>query len=97
MGKTMDETQAALLSEQIKHAIDLLRSDLELLQTRLEHQNEMSAHRLKMLEARAEDHEARIRAATDGVTAIKVWTGLASGGAGLAALAALFKSFLGGL
>jgi len=92
----MDETQAALLSEQIRHAVDLLRSDLELLQTRLEHQTEMNAHRLKSLEVRSEDQEARIRSATDGVTAFKVWTGLASGSAGVAALAALVRSFLGG-
>jgi hypothetical protein len=31
----MDETQTALLTEQMKHAIDLLRGDLEMLQTRL--------------------------------------------------------------
>ena len=93
----MDEIQAALLSEQIRHAIDLLRSDLELLQTRLEHQSELNSHRLKILEERSADQEMRIRSATEGVTAFKVWTRLASGSAGLAALAALIKSFLGGL
>ena len=93
----MDEIEAALLSEQIRHAVDLLRSDLERLQTRMGHQAEMNAHRLKMLEERSEDQEARIRSATDGVTAFKVWTGLASGSAGVAALAALIKSFLGGI
>ena len=92
----MDDTQAALLSEQMKHAIDLLRSDLEMLQTRLDYLTEMNNLRLKTLESCSEDHETRLRAVTDGVTMFKVWTGLASGSAGLAALAALIKSYLGG-
>ena len=93
----MDETQAALLGEQMKHAVDLLRSDLELPQARLDHQGEMNAHRLKMLENRTDDQEARLCLVAEGVTTFKVWTGLASGSAGLAALAALIRSFLGNI
>jgi hypothetical protein len=92
----MDENQAALITEQMKHAIDLIRADMDLIQTQLEHQNEINGHRLKTLENRCEDHEARLRSVTDGVTSFKVWTGLASGSAGLTALAVLVKSFLGG-
>ena len=80
----------------MRHALDLLRADLDGLQVRLAHQDEMNSHRLKLLEGIANDHEARLRTATDGVTQFKMWTGLVSGSAGLAALTALVKSFLGG-
>ena len=93
----MEDTQIALLNEQMKHALSLLRGDLEMLQTRLEHQDEMNRQRLKALETQSMDHELRLRTATDGVTQFKLWIGLASGSSGVAALAALIKSFLGGL
>jgi hypothetical protein len=92
----MDENQAALISAQMKHALDLIKGDLEMIQTKLDHQAEMNSHRLKELEIRCDDHETRLRTVSEGVTTFKVWTGLASGSAGLTALAALFKSFLGG-
>jgi hypothetical protein len=93
----MEDRQITLLSEQMAHALDLLRADLDRLQVHFDHQTEMTAHRLKMLEGRADDHEARLRLASDGVTQFKVWTGLVSGSAGLAALTALLKSFFGGM
>ena len=92
----MDDRETALLSEQIKHALDLIKADLESLQVQMNHQDEMGSHRLKKLEETANDHETRLRAVSDGVTQFKVWTGLVSGSAGLAALTALLKAFLGG-
>jgi hypothetical protein len=90
----MEDTQAALLSEQMHHALNLMRADLELLQTRLNHQDEMNNQRLKILETRSEDHEQRLRSATDGVTQFKVWSGLISASSFATALVALLKAFL---
>lgn len=92
----MTDDQVALLSEQLKHALDLLQAELSGLRSELRHQNELDRQRLKVLEAESRDHEMRIRAASEGVTQFKMWVGLASGGAGLAAVTALLKSFLGG-
>ena len=92
----MEDPQIALVREQMKHALDLLRADLDGLQVRLAHQDEVSSLRLKLLENTAADHENRLRTVSDGVTQFKMWTGLVSGSAGLAALTALVKSFLGG-
>jgi hypothetical protein len=92
----VEENRAALLSEQMHHALNLMRVEIELLQTRLNHQDEMNNQRLKFLESRSEDHEQRLRTATDGVTQFKVWSSLASGSSFIASIAALFKAFLGG-
>lgn len=91
----MDENEAALVAEQIRHALDMLRADLQAAQAAQEHHRALAAHRLDALEALARDHETRLRSATDGVVQFKVWSGLASGGSGLISLAALIKSFFG--
>ena len=90
------EEQAALFAEQIRHALDLLRAEVNALRAQHEHDMDMCHHRLGSLETASRDHELRIRADTDGVTQFKMWAGLASGGSGLMALAALIRSFLGG-
>lgn len=54
----MEDTQIALLNEQMKHALSLLRGDLEMLQTRLEHQDEMNRQRLKALETQSMDRSS---------------------------------------
>jgi phage head maturation protease len=90
------EEQAALFAEQMRHALDLLRAEVNALRALHEHDMEMCHHRLSSLETSSRDHELRIRADTDGVTQFKMWAGLASGGSGLMALAALIRSFLGG-
>jgi phage head maturation protease len=90
------EEQAALFAEQMRHALDLLRAEVNALRALHEHDMEMCHHRLGSLETSTRDHELRIRADTDGVTQFKMWAGLASGGSGLMALAALIRSFLGG-
>jgi hypothetical protein len=90
------EEQAALFAEQMRHAIDLLRAEVDGLRALHNHDMEMSKHRLNSLETSVRDHELRIRADTDGVTQFKMWAGLASGSSGLMALAALIRSFFGG-
>jgi hypothetical protein len=91
----MDDTQAKLVAEQMKHALSLMRADIDAARARLEHNREMAERRLAALEKCADDHEARIRAATDGVTQFKMWSSLVSGGSMLAAITALLRSFLG--
>lgn len=91
----MDENEAALLAEQVKHTLDLLRAEIGALQTRQACDRLMAEHRLEALETLAHDHEQRLRAASDGVVQFKVWSTLGSGGSGLLALAALIRSFLG--
>ncbi|MEN4040722.1 MAG: hypothetical protein ROW52_04985 [Anaerolineaceae bacterium] len=92
----MNEDQATLFSQQIQHALDLMRADIDALKAIQNHDRSLSAHRLAALEERANDHELRIRAATDGVTQFKMWAGFASGSSGIVSLIALLKAFLGG-
>lgn len=87
----MEETQAALLAEQMKHALDILRSDLETLRVQQAHNQKMTDHRLSLAENALLDHEGRLRSNTDGVSQFKLW----SGTSGLLALAALVRSFFG--
>ncbi len=74
-----------LIAEQLSHVVDLLKAD-----------NRMLTMRVESLEKKAEDQEARLRTATDGVTQFKVWSGLAAGGSGLVSIIALIRAFLGG-
>ena len=90
-----EEQQAALFAEQMRHALDLLRAELDALRAQHSHDRELANHRITSLEAAVRDHELRIRADTDGVTQFKMWAGLASGTSGLMALAALLRSFFG--
>jgi len=92
----MDETQMNLITEQLKSTINLLKVEINKLATELAHTRELTEHRLKQLEKCNEDHEARIRSATDGVTQFKVWSGLASGGSSVMSIVALIKAFFGG-
>ena len=92
----MEDKSAALLTEQLRHANNLLQAKLQTLAARLAHQQAMNEQRLGVLEAQICDHETRIRTATEGVTQFKLFSGLASGGSGLMSLVAILKSFLGG-
>lgn len=80
----MNEQEIQLLAEQLKRAIDRLRAE-----------ERLANQRLDALEKSAADHEARLRAVSDGVTQFKVWLGLTSGGSGLMSLLAFLRSFLG--
>ncbi len=91
-----DETQAELIAEQMRHANALLRAEIDALHAEQAHTREFFEHRLRTLEEQGKDHELRLRAATEGVTQFKLWSGLANGSAGLIALLAFVRSFLGG-
>jgi hypothetical protein len=71
------------MAEQLIHTLDMVRSEIKMLN-----------HRLDALEKLAVDHESRLRAATDGVTQFKVWSGLAAGGSGLMSLVALAQALM---
>jgi hypothetical protein len=88
-------THPELLTEKLSHTIDLLRSDNQALRKELEHQKELFEHRVARLERDAGDHELRLRAATEGVTQFKQWSGLAAGGSSVISLVALIKAFFG--
>ena len=83
-----------LLEEKLTHTIDLLRGEIAALRTEQKHQKELFAEQIARLEREAEDHEQRIRNATEGVTQFKQWSGLAAGGSSIMAMIALIKAFL---
>jgi len=85
------ERELALESE-----IALLKAELRRVEDGQKHLVEMTDTRVRRLEGQTEDHENRIRAATDGVTQFKVWSGLISGGSSLVSVVALVKAWLGG-
>lgn len=91
----MQDKTEALLTEQLRHATALLQAQVKTLEARLAHQQAMNHQRLAILEDQIRDHETRIRAATEGVTQFKLFSGLASGGSGLMSLVAILKAFLG--
>jgi hypothetical protein len=92
----IEEDRVNLIAEQMRHANSLIQARIDALEAELGHTREFNEHRLGQLERQAQDHEARIRSATDGVTQFKLWSGLANGGAGLVSVLALLRSFLGG-
>lgn len=92
----MSDETTALLTEQLRHANHLLQAQIKTLEARLAHQQALNHQRLVILEEQIRDHEERIRAATEGVTQFKLFSGLTSGGSSLMALVALLKAFLGG-
>lgn len=80
-----EETQGALIGEQISHLVDLLRAE-----------NRMLTQRVQALEKEVLDHEERLRSAMEGVVQFRTWLGLASAGSGAMSLLALLKAYLGG-
>lgn len=92
----MDETQVALIAEQMKHANTLLRADVEALRVEQAHYRELTNLRLGELETARSDQETRLRSATDGITQFKVYSSLINGGSSLLSILALLKAYLMG-
>ena len=90
------EDQVLLIGEQFKHMMDVMDAKLDRIELNQLHLKEMIENRLNHLEEQGKDHEARIRAATEGVTQFKVRSGLTSAGSGILSILAIVKSFLGG-
>ncbi|MCD4674229.1 MAG: hypothetical protein K8R77_16315 [Anaerolineaceae bacterium] len=91
----MQDVQAALIAEQMHHALDLMRAEIDLLKARQASNIELIDHRLLRLEGQIGDHEARLQEATQGVTQFKVWSGLTSGSSSILAVAAFLKAVVG--
>jgi len=91
----MQDTQAALIAEQIHHALDLIQSEIDLLKARQASNLELIDHRLSRLEGQVADHETRLQTATQGVTQFKVWSGLTSGSSSVLAVLAFLKAVIG--
>ena len=62
---------------------DLIDGGLERIELNQEHLKELIENRLGYLEKKVEDHETRLRAATEGVTQFKGWFGLSLAGLSL--------------
>ena len=60
--------EGRLITEQLRHMIDLIDARLDRIEQNQMHLREMLEHRMGYLEQQMEDHEGRIRAATEGVT-----------------------------
>lgn len=88
------DASPALIAEQFRHSLALLRAEIHALQAELEHTRQLADRRLALLEDANHDHEARLRLAAEGVTQFKVWAGLLSGGSSLVSLAAFLKTWL---
>jgi hypothetical protein len=91
----MDQEQATqLLTEQFKHLNTLYKARFDALEEKLNHAKQITDQRLSTLETTTQDHETRIREATQGVTQFKLFSGLASGSSSLMSIVALIKAFL---
>ena len=88
--------QDALIGEQLKHMVSLMDAKLDRIELNQVHLKETIEPRLNCLEKQGEDHEERIRAASEGVTPLTVRSGLTSAGSGILSIMAIIKSFLGG-
>lgn len=93
----MDDPEALLIAEQIKHTVDMMRAEIAGLRSDIAHIGDIANHRLTNLEKCQDDMESRLRAATDGVTQFKVWSGLSNGFSSLLSIAAFIRTItLGG-
>ena len=88
-----EDLEARLVAAQMKHAFDLMRSEIDTVKALQDHYKQFTDHRLGQLEDDVKDHEQRLRAATDGVTQFKTFHTLASGGSSFLSFLALIKSF----
>lgn len=91
----MQDPQAALIAEQMHHALDLMRSEIDLLKAHQASNIELIDHRLLRLEGQVRDHEVRLQEASQGVSQFKVWSGLTSGSSSILAVVAFLKTVIG--
>ncbi len=88
--------QVTLLGGKFVHLMDVIDAKLDRIELNQVHLKELIEHRLNHIEKKGDDHEARIRAATYGVTQFKVRSGLTSAGSGILSVLAFLKSYIGG-
>lgn len=98
-----DQTQAALIAEQLGRFKDQLNARMDRLEASLSHHAELGGEQARSIRSELgdmrdalKDHESRLRTVTDGVTTFKTWSGLASGGSSILAVVAFVKALVGG-
>jgi hypothetical protein len=89
------EDQVILFGEQFRLYMDVMDAKLDRIELNQEHLKEMLENRLNFLEKQGEDHETRIRSATEGVTQFKIRNGITTVGSGVLSILAMLKAFLG--
>jgi hypothetical protein len=95
MLRAIDMMRAEMRELHQQTAVRMAALEAELVRARdsQTHQKQFHDHRLSELELARQDHEQRLRSASEGVTQFKVWSGLAAGGSGLVSLAALLRAW----
>jgi len=78
MSEEIFDSQAALVTEQLSHTIDLLQADIERIRTVKEHADQLANHRLTSLERQVTDFEQRIRSLQESATQFKLLSSLAT-------------------
>jgi hypothetical protein len=84
---------ASLAAVQLRHTIDLLRSEIVALRRELVHTRDLAEARLVNLERARDDQETRLRAVTESTTQFRFLVTLAAGG-GLLSVITLLKTLL---
>lgn len=87
-----DLDSISLLNEQLKHISYIIDSRFILLDEKLVTLRQFVDDRFSSIDRIIQDHESRIRDATEGVTQFKLFFGLASGGSTVMSIFALIKS-----
>jgi hypothetical protein len=85
---------ASLITEQFAHAVDRLKADTSQLRAAHENDRRFIIHRVEAAEKRLDDHEGRLRSASEGVTTFKAYTGFLTLLSALLSIAAIIRSFL---
>jgi hypothetical protein len=88
-----DDAQTRLITEQLEHTLDLIRSEITSIKVEQTHQADISGLRLESLELQASDFEKRLRELTESATQFKLLVSLAVGG-GLLSLVDLVRTLL---
>ena len=81
-------------TEDCRTLLESIRGELKLMRAELQHNRELTERRLEALEKICEDHEARLRDVTSGVTQFRFWSSVSSGGSTAMSLLALLRSFI---
>lgn len=99
----MDEPQIELITVQLNRLSEQLCGRLVMLEQKVDHLNALEKGKWDNLRAVLDDlrritadHELRLRALQEGVTGLKTWSGLASGGSSIMSLVALARAFFQG-
>ena len=80
--------------DEYRTLLESIRGEVKLMRAELQHTRELSERRLAAIEKICEDHEARLRDVSTGVTQFRFWSSVSNGGSTAMSLLALLKSFV---